>query len=1146
MNSTSLSMAGRARFSFRFRRQWVLPILLSLLAPFASSQATGGLSGTVQDAAGRPLSGARVTLNLAESPAVYYSTTTNHSGVFFFGTVRAASYELVAEAASFTNQRLRGVRIEPAVETALPPIRLAPGDGRHVVETKVPESTLQTASGNTAFSVTQEQLNQLPLPRRDSLFLVSTLLGVQDNGRATAIDGEPLSTANIAYDGMNTTQNVIRANGLGPVSVPLHTDQVDEATLVTGAIFGCGCTQVAFTSPSGSNALHGSAYWLVIPSGVAAQSWVNNSGNTPVTTNLNQLGVKSGGALKKNRLFFFLNYEADLDSSKQVRTGSVPVQPLTSQDPEMQRVLALLPSNPSGVYRGQQDDGYIGNLGTARLDYQASERNTFGASFAFTKSTRDDPADSSVFGSKPTTTIQVSAPFYSAFWRWSPTARLTNEFRAGASLPSIDMDNSLRSTFGFIATLNDPKVQVSQPMMGMDPQGREDYQRGYQDNVTWVVRKQTIQFGGWFQQYQLNTYGNNDGLLDSLTVPRFVVDNIALGTVSEVDQRFNITSPTSGYSRGSTARSRLSAHMLSGYVQDNWKILRWLTINMGVRYDYLSPAVENTGTAIIPALTLANAVTDTGPDSVYFQNLNFAYVSKQQPFYARAFDHVGTDFGLAAKPIEKLPLVVRGGFSVSYIPGELLGNMSIYALRNPFQSFNVSTDVTTPVSLANAPVTPTPVLPSSLTLQSLQSFANSYHQEPGTVYAVDPDLRTPNLHSWNVGIETQAKGYQFSVRYMWDRLEEAPRSVDRNQVMLPPAFLSAFDQVQSAVLSGQPTSGFPMIAGGGLCTNLSAQNCQPDQYAISLIKTGQVGELARWYQGQGYLNNTTYYVLGNPLTPHGIDLLSKVGHSRYDALQVTASRRLSQCLGMTASYVLSKVMSSLDDAQPGAIDPYLDVHNEALEWAPAPFNLTNAFKATVIWEVPFFKNGGSGTRTIERVLSNWSVSAIVMAQSGAPFSLLSGGYVAEPNGTVNEISGLGTFTSQVDSSQNSVFTSLTGGQIKQFFGIRENPNGTVSYVTAPASAFQEPAPATIGNLQKRLFTGPGAFNLNLGVRKMILMTERSRAEFRAEAINLSNQVNWLVGDQTYLGTNGQAAVFNNNVTQWNSPRTLQFSLRLLF
>ena len=226
-----------------------------------------------------------------------------------------------------------------------------------------------------------------------------------------------------------------------------------------------------------------------------------------------------------------------------------------------------------------------------------------------------------------------------------------------------------------------------------------------------VMGKHSVQAGGWFQQFRLNTYGNNDGLLDSLTVPRYVVNNVAQGTISEVDQRFNIASPTSGYASGSTARSRLSSNMLSGYVHDNWKLLSSLTITVGLRYDYLAPAVERTGTAIVPVLTASIA------SSVYFQNLNFAYASHERPLYIRDFDNYSPYFGLAWKPITKLPLVVRGGTSLTYTPDDLLPNMSIYALRNPFQSFNVSTDLSgSAVTLANAPVTATPVLPSTLTL----------------------------------------------------------------------------------------------------------------------------------------------------------------------------------------------------------------------------------------------------------------------------------------------------------------------------------------------------------------------------------------------------------------------------------------------
>src|SRR5260370_10493644 len=101
---------------------------------------------------------------------------------------------------------------------------------------------------------------------------------------------------------------------------------------------------MAFTSPSGGNALHGSAYWLTVPAGVTAQYWADNSRNTPATTNLNQLGAALGGALKRDRLFFFLNYEADLDRSKLTPTGSVTVQPLASHDPQGQLRLTPSPS----------------------------------------------------------------------------------------------------------------------------------------------------------------------------------------------------------------------------------------------------------------------------------------------------------------------------------------------------------------------------------------------------------------------------------------------------------------------------------------------------------------------------------------------------------------------------------------------------------------------------------------------------------------------------------------------------------------------------------------------------------------------------------------------------------------------------------
>jgi hypothetical protein len=434
-----------------------------------------------------------------------------------------------------------------------------------------------------------------------------------------------------------------------------------------------------------------------------------------------------------------------------------------------------------------------------------------------------------------------------------------------------------------------------------------------------------------------------------------------------------------------------------------------------------------------------------------------------------------------------------------------------------------------------------------LSLPALLSFANSYHQQPGPVYAVDTNVRTPNVKYWNFGVESAVKGFELDARYLGNRLEEGPRSVDRNQVQLFPDFLGAFQQVQTALKNGAPTQGIPNLPGGGICANFSLQNCRPDLYARSLIMTGQAAELARWLEGQGYNPNGAYNFLGNPLAPQGIYVLSHLGTSRYDAAQWTVSRRAAAGLTVRASYVYSKALSNLDDQRPGAVDPYLDLYDSSLEWAVSPLNVTHAFKAVAMWDVPSF-GAGSARSLPGRLLRGWSVSGSATAQSGAPFSLLSGGSVTTPSGDVVPISGLGTFTTQADSAQNTVATSLTGGQIRADFGIRKNGDGTVAYVSAPAGAFQQPGIDAVGNLQRRMFAGPGAFNLSLGVRKTIVLTDRTSAEFRAESINLPNNVNWLVGDQTYLGVSGQknASLFDNKVTQWNSPRSFQFSLRVSF
>ena len=1128
--------------SIRVVRSAVLPLLLAVLLEVPSAaQITGRLSGRVENPAGEPVVGAVVTLSLPDWTGTYASTVTSSTGAFSFRLLKPAIYELTVEAPTFAKQVVTNLRISPVSETALPPIQLAAGAGQ-VVAANSPVQP-EPAGIDVAFTLDSDEVARLPVAARDPFDLFTVLPGVTENGRApVSIYGESLSLGNITYEGTNLRKDFTFGRGLNSAALWLHTDQVQEMTVVTNAVEGCGCAQIALTAPGGGNALHGSGYWLAAPSGTTAQLWTNNSLSTPANNRLNQLGAAVGGPLKKDRLFFFLNYEADLDRSTVTRTGTVPTAPLSTQDPLLRQVLALVPASPSGLYRGVQNNGYTVQNGIGRLDYLASPRHSLGLTFANGTSSQDDPFDSSVFGRAPTTTAGGASRFWAGFWRWSATPRMTNELRAGESRSRLDYRNSLRDRFGFIAVLSDPAVAISQPMAGMDPRALDDTQRSLQDNFTWILGKHSLKAGFWFQQYRLKSYGVDYGLLDSLTVPRYVVDNISQGTVAASNQRFNLTSPTSGYTRGSTARSNLSTTMTSVYLHDEWKLFRSLSVTVGMRYDYLAPADEQTGLAILPVISTANAA-----NAIYSKTLPFAFAGDGP--YRHDKDNDGPYLGIAWKPFARFPVVVRGGVSTSYLNDDLLYNLNIFGLRNPFQSFDVATNLSAnPVPLSSAPVTPAPVLPATLSLPTLLAFANSYHQQPRAVYGIDPKIATPNIKYWHLGVQFPVQHFDMSVRYLGNRLEEGPRSVNRDQTMLSPAFLQAFQQVQTDLKNGNPTQGIPLLPGGGICSNFSLRDCVPDLYARSLIVSGQVGELARWLEGQGYNPNGAYNFLGNPLAPQGIYLLSHLGVSRYDALEWTVTRHAAAGLTLTASYLFSQLFSSFDDLGPGAIDPYVDVYNHAIEWAPSPFSVRHSFKAASVWDLPLSRFGNSTKSVTGRLLNGWTVSGIVIAQSGAPFSLVSGGYVTTPQGSTTPISGLGTFSSQADSAQNTVDTSLTAPEIRRFFGIRKNPDGTLGYVTAPASAFQEPGPGSVGVLQRRMFSGPGALNVNVGIRKGISLTERITAEFRADAINLLNNVNWLVGDQTFYGADVQnnTSVFGGSVTQWNPPRTMQFGVRVSF
>ena len=284
------------------------------------------------------------------------------------------------------------------------------------------------------------------------------------------------------------------------------------------------------------------------------------------------------------------------------------------------------------------------------------------------------------------------------------------------------------------------------------------------------------------------------------------------------------------------------------------------------------------------------------------------------------------------------------------------------------------------------------------------------------------------------------------------------------------------------------------------------------------MQTGQVGELANFYQINGI--NGPYSFYNNPNILGG-NVMSNYSNSTYNALQLDARHNLTHGLAFQANYTFSKVLSDANGDQQTDFEPFLDIHNTKIERHRVPgMDLTHAIKANFVYELPF----GHGSRfdvsnrVLSRMIGGWSVSGIYTLQSGAPFGVTSGG-----RGTLNRAA---------RSTNNMVNTNLTAGQLDTMFKTYTNGSGawffpqaeknpTDGRAVAPdgsapfaGQAFFEPAAGTIGQMQRDLFNGPWVWDLDAAVQKVTRITETKTLTFRATGVNALNHLTWWTGDMS--------------------------------
>ncbi|HWD00155.1 MAG TPA: TonB-dependent receptor [Candidatus Sulfopaludibacter sp.] len=1168
------------------------------------------MSGSVVDQSGAAIPGATVNVFVPGGREPVLTGKTNEVGLFTFMAVRPDTYDVGLEMTGFTRTFLRGVKVDPLQERALGAIKMEVQSATTSVDVAAEVPTVQLSGNENTTTITATQVQNLPVLGRQVTSLFQTQPGVTSGSNTTTVNGLRPSFTSVTLDGINIQDNFIRTNDLDYAPMRTTIDQVAEITVKTsnaGAGIGGGASQMVLSTKSGSNDYHARVYWYNRNSDLAGNNWFNNQHGTARTfLDLNQPGAALSGRIIRDKLFFYTNYELyrnkqQTSTLRTVLTDSaragiftyndttgvrrtVPLSSLRNfvTDPTVKAAIGMLPE-PNGTeagdglntasYRFNARGNEFRDQFVFKGDYYLSSKHGFSATYNYINNPTDRPDQGAFFTTVPPVSNTIQDNLLALSWRWTASPTLTNELRGGF----------MRSDTSFLDSNSYPKQIVggllfSNPVNTFLNQGRKVNTYNVQDSATWLKGRHEFTFGvqtqflrtapfndaGIVPTYNLgistaNTTGITTadlagGRSSDATTASNLYANLA-GIISSASQTFNVTSATSGFVPGATNLRNFKWDTYSGYFQDKWKVLPNLTLNLGMRYEYWTPLDEKDGLFLAPVLENNDVkATVLDPNAV----LNFIGGPSGRPFYKADKNNFAPNVGFAWDPFKDGKTSIRGGYMISYVNDNVVA-----AIRNSVgTSSGLSFGNTLSNLVANLASPPTVTSP---TYKVPRTLADNYAITTTSATGIpDPNLVTPYVHQWTLGVQHEFKGTLVAVRYVGNHGSQLIRGVDYNQILYNASgFLADFQRAQSNASLAQKATGsyngsynsniagsqqltvFPLLFNGGNFTNATIQ---------TYLQQGQVGELANQYMVNGWNNSVAFYT--NPKV-QGANVMTNGGYSTYHGLQAEVTRRLHSGLQLQFSYSFSKSLSNTTgDAQSG-LEPLLDNNNPSLEYARSPFDQNHVFKANYYYELPYGKGKKwSGNGLMNTVLGGWAISGIWGYESGSPYSILSGyGTLnrAARSTSTNTASITGIGGSALQSLTNTTFMTGNGPYFISPSVINlvssSNPSGDGRGAAPSGSAafagqiFSNPLAGQVGNTQRRMFSGPWQWSWDASMKKSFTFFEKHTVDLHFDFFNYMNHPTFYVPPTS--GDYGATGPFTINSTTFGKITSMNYGPRVI-
>jgi hypothetical protein len=1074
-------------------------LLAFVPAPSNGQNVTGTILGTVKEQSGAVMSGATVTITNTNTGLVR-TVITDSAGEYISSELPLGPYQVRAEGSGFSPTTKTG--IELTVDSRLTiDFSLAVGSVQQAVIVTGAEPLVKLASPDIGYTLTSQTITQLPLSTRNFVDLISLTTGVTNGTPGENLQGglpqsQPFGRTAFNINGLRTDANNFSMDGVDIndpvlsgliVSPPL--DAIGEFKLeqsVYSAEFGRAAGGVInLQMKSGTNQFHGELFEFARNKAFTARSYFDAL-NPPFVQN--QFGGILGGPIRKDKIFFFADYQGTRVRQGQSYIETVPTAaqragnlsdqlpifdpntvtgisstgleirapfagnqiPASRISPSTALLLAALPApNLGGTvnnFRTSVSNATDFDGGDIRVDALLPRSGNIFARYSVNNARIITPAVFGILGGAPllsgdsSTQGENIAIGYTAVL--SPA--MVNELRIGFTRKGQHILNTsngqdLSDKFGLpgfnlgtyytagLANITGTGLGT----IGSSPYSPDhifDNVFDYSDNVSMTRGKQSLKFGVLFIKRQDNHFEANypagDISFSTATTAQASLSGVATGSGLA---SFLLGYP-SGYERDfALAPWHLRSTDFGVFVEDLIRVNDRLNINAGLRYEIFTPLSETNNHISnydVATRTLLLAGVNTNRTTIQGDDNNF-----------------GPRFGFAYALTSDKMTSLRGGYGMFYIPSKTQGGTGGRLIYNA--PFAITQAVSYDTSSVPAYTLGTPIPAPAV---------GSPNDPTGSVNMYQVHMRDSYAQQWNLDLQRQiGKSWLADVAYVGTRGLKLWNTENINEAVPGPG---------------------PLTSRYLITPNLSSISESYDQ-----------------------------------------------GNSIYHSLQVRGEKRLSFGLSFNAAYTWSKSIDS--GGSSGTLGPQSqpqDVRNPRAERSLSTFDIRNRFVLSALYALPFGRGMmflPSANRFEDALVGGWQLNGIFTDQSGLPFSPTISSNPANTNSAFLRPNRIGN-------------GALPKGQrsIHDWFDI---------------SAFALPAVFTYGDSRPDILIGPGTVNLDLSAFKSFAITEGVRLQFRAEAFNFFNHPDF-ANPATAIDAQGAGTITSTS----NSGRELQLALKLLF